>query len=84
MSGNKHHQNLIGRDQFLLSMSVFLFPRMQADERAAFIVTNGGRQAYSCQDLYHRLSELDIQQKQAGFESRIFSRVVKRYRMVIF
>ena len=70
MSGNKDRQNLVGLDQFLLSMSVFLFPRMQADERATFIVANGGGRAYSRQDLYKRLLELDVTRKQAGLESK--------------
>ena len=43
---------------------------MQADKGAtAFIVANNGWQAYSRQDLYHCLLELDIQRKQAGLES---------------
>ena len=69
MTGNTERRNLVGRDQFLLSMSVFLFPRMQADERAAFIVANGGGQAYSRQDLYRRCAELEITRKKASLQS---------------
>ena len=43
---------------------------MQADERAAFIVANGGGQAYSRQDLYRRCSELNITRKQVVLQSK--------------
>ena len=63
MTGNKSRTNLVGHDQFLLTMSVFLYPRMDADERATFIVSNGGSRVYNRQTIYRRLSELDVTRK---------------------
>ena len=70
MTGNRERENLVGYDQFLLSMSVYLFPSMSCDERAAFIYANGGNQAYSRQDISKRCSELGITRKKRSLESR--------------
>ena len=69
MTGNKERSILVGRDPFLLVMSVYLYPRADADERAAFIFANGGSQAYSRQDIYRRLSELNVSRKKCGLEA---------------
>ena len=69
MTGNRPRTNLVGYDQFLLTMSVFLYPRMDADERAAFIVSNGGSRVYNRQTIYNRLSELEINRKKCGIEA---------------
>ena len=51
MTGNKERSILVGHDQFLLAMSIYFYPRADADKCAAFIVANGGSQAYSCEDI---------------------------------
>ena len=65
MTGNKERNILVGHDQFLLAMSIYLYPRADADERAAFIVANGGSQAYSRQDICRRLSEWNVSRKKS-------------------
>ena len=69
MTGNAPRANLVGYNQFLLTMSIYLFPRMSTDERAAFIVANGGSEAYSRQDIYKHLGELHITRKKCNLES---------------
>ena len=42
---------------------------MDADERATFIVANGGSRVYNRQTIYNRLSELEITRKKCGIEA---------------
>ena len=84
MTGNKPRTNLVGYDQFLLSMSVFLYPRMDADKRAAFIVNNGGSRAYSRQVIYQRLKELEITRKKCGLESHNAFTPINQLRFRLF
>ena len=69
MTGNHEQQNLVGHDQFLLAMSIYLYPAMNSDKRAAFIYANGGGEAYSRQDLSKRCAELGITLKKRSIEA---------------
>ena len=69
MSGNKSRVILTGLDQFLLIMCIYLHPRSKADQQAAFILANGGGEAYSRQDICRRLKELGVTRKVCSLES---------------
>ena len=49
--GNNERQNIVGRDQILLSICLHIYPRAKDDEIAAFIYANGG-QIYSKKETY--------------------------------
>ena len=70
MTGNREQHILVGLDQLLLTMSVYLYPSMNSDERAAFIYANGGSDApYSRQDVSKRCKELGITLKKRSIEA---------------
>ena len=41
-TGNGERTKLVGRDQLLLALGVYIYPLACADELCAFIVANGG------------------------------------------
>jgi t-SNARE complex subunit (syntaxin) len=43
MTGNKAIETIIGRDQFLMSLFIIIFPDATADEIALSIYNNGGQ-----------------------------------------
>ena len=70
MTGNRERHILVGLDQLLLTMSVYLYPSMNSDERAAFIYANGGSVSpYSRQDVSRRCKELGITLKKRSIEA---------------
>ena len=69
MTGNKERVNLVGFDQFLLTLAIFFYPRASADSHCAFILANGGGQAYSRNDLYKRCKELGLVRKRVNLEA---------------
>ena len=70
MTGNKQWFVLTGLDQFLLSMGIYLYPRVSTDKLATFIFVNRGAQhAYSCQDMSKGLKELKVARKKYSLEA---------------
>ena len=66
--GNKERENITGRDQILLSICLYIYPRAKDDEVAAFIYANGGR-AYSSKDVSKRCKQLKLTRKRGSLES---------------
>ena len=67
-TGNKDREDLVGWDQALLSMAVFIYPTASADQIAAFIVDNGGK-VYERYTIYKRLAELELSRKKSSLEA---------------
>ena len=67
-TGNAGRQKLVGYDQMLLSLAVFIYPTACADEICAFIVANGGA-VYERYAIYKRLKELNLLRKKASIEA---------------
>jgi hypothetical protein len=68
MTGNNARQGLVGRDLFLLSIGLFIYPDFKADELACFIVINGG-EMYSRQAISQRMKDLGMSIKAASTEA---------------
>ena len=68
-TGNVQRDILTGRDQLLLAMALFIFPRSQNDEIATFIAVNGGSMGLSRQAISARLQDLDVSRKRASLEA---------------
>jgi len=62
MTGGKPRDELVGADQLLLSIALYIYPNASADELCVFVVVNGG-QVYSRQQISKRCSELVITRK---------------------
>jgi hypothetical protein len=68
MTGNKASETLVGRDQFLMSLFLIIFPDAEADEIALFIYNNGG-QIYERFAISKRMQELGLTKKIASTEA---------------
>ena len=68
-TGNKEREILVGKDQLILAISLFLYPRASADEHCAFIASRGGK-VYSRKQFYARCRELGITKKKSSLEAR--------------
>ena len=69
MTGNKQKECITGFDQFLLCLSIYIYPRASSDQHAAFIVRNGGSRVYSRSDISRRCKELDLKRKKCSLEA---------------
>jgi hypothetical protein len=68
MTGGRERGALVGNDQLLLSMFVYIYPTATADEIATFIVNNGGG-TYTRQQISQRFSDLDYTRKRSSTEA---------------
>ena len=69
-TGNIEREILTGNDQLILSIGLFLYPRMSNDELATFISANGGAIGLSRQAISNRLKDLDVTRKRASLEAQ--------------
>ena len=69
MTGNKQKECVTGFDQFLLCLSIYIYPRASSDQHAAFILRNGGSRVYSRSDISRRCKELDLKRKKCSLEA---------------
>ena len=83
-SGNKPKEEIIGFDQFLLVMCLYIFPRSESDVIAMFIAVNGGTFGISRQAISRRTNELDITRKRASFEAFAAFTPLNEMRCVVF
>ena len=67
-TGNGERTKLVGRDQLLLALGVYIYPLACADELCAFIVANGG-EVYERFAIYKRLKEMEITRKKGSIEA---------------
>ena len=67
-TGNGERTKLVGRDQLLLALGVYIYPLACADELCAFIVANGG-EVYERFAIYKRLKEMEISRKKGSIEA---------------
>jgi hypothetical protein len=67
-TGNKERRNLIGRDQLLMSIALFMYPTGTARIFANFVAANGGG-IYSERAITKRMKELKITNKAASIEA---------------
>ena len=68
MAGGRERKQLIGADQLLLSICIYIYPEASSDEIAIFIHSNGG-DIYTRQQITDRCSELELTRKRASKES---------------
>lgn len=68
MNGGAGRNNLVGEDQLLLSICLYIYPDASADEICTFIVANGG-DVYSRPDITKRCNELGVTRKRSSRES---------------
>jgi hypothetical protein len=68
MTGGSERSQLVGSDQFLMIVFLYIHPCAQADEIATFIVNNGGG-LYDRQTIQERLSELDFTRTRSSTEA---------------
>jgi hypothetical protein len=69
MAGGSDRDNLIGWDQFLLVVFLFIYPEAQEDEIAMFIYENGEGNVYSRSVVSRRLREMKFTSKKASTEA---------------
>ena len=62
MLGGRPRDTLVGSDQMLLSMIIFIYPQATVDQICAFIHANGG-DIYTREQVINRCAELDISRK---------------------
>ena len=67
-TGNSERTVLTERDQILLALCLYLFPRLEDEDVCAFIYENGGG-LYSQQDISRRCRELRLTRKRSSLES---------------
>ena len=67
-TGNHDKESIVGIDQILLCICLFLYPRAKDDKVAAFIFANGGA-LYSQQRISERCNELRLTRKRASLEA---------------
>ena len=68
MTGGRERTQLVGRDQLLLAIGLFIHPDSSADQLAAFIVNQGG-DLYDRQAISRRMKELDVSKKKCSQEA---------------
>ena len=68
MSGNNRREQLIGADQLLLSICLFIYPDATADQIDILIYSNGG-DIYTRPQIYDRCRELELTRKRSSKES---------------
>ena len=83
-TGNIEREILTGNDQLILSIGLFLYPRMSNDELATFISANGGAIGLSRQAISNRLKDLDVTRKRASLEAYAAYSPINRQRFLNF
>ena len=83
-SGNHERMEMKGLDQLLLTMYVFLFPRIGSDEISTFIYINGGSLGIARATISERCKELKITRKRASLESYAAYTPINKQRTHLF
>lgn len=68
MAGGSTKESLVGFDQLLLSICIFIYPSATVDEIATFIVVNGGS-VYSREQITTRCNDLEMTRKRCSKEA---------------
>jgi len=65
MSDGIERKGIVGMDQLLLAIALYIYPTATSDEICAFIVANGGS-VYSLQIILDRCKELELTKKRCS------------------
>jgi GH24 family phage-related lysozyme (muramidase) len=68
MAGGCDRSDIVGQDQLLLCLCLFIYPEVQADEIAMFIYKNGG-DVYENSVILRQLKDLQLTGKCASTEA---------------